>query len=303
MAALAGGDFIGTADINDLIPTERIQATVEGFNLPINIGNLIISDVAGRGYVPHQFTRWDDPTFPDPVRAGGETDTVLRMDMATSSSSITPVLKGVQLVIPDEPIESQHENVAATGIPLGALFNLTRKTMEFIDQDILDTAQAATNTVGTAVTVPSFAFWRQCMHAFKLLENEGQPIFVGNHYFWELMQDEFSTAISQFSAKITTPMMMSGQKSAFRGQLMGFDNWESAHVSEEGGGANNFMMTIGGGANRTVGYIRQRNIRVERSRGDEMQSRQSTQWTQTWADGVGLLRTDGLQECLADAAA
>lgn len=302
MAALAAGDFIGTADVGDIIPTERIDATVEGFNLPINIGNLIVSNKAGMGYVPHQFARWDDPTFPDPVRAGGETDTVARMDMATSSSSITPVLKGVQLVIPDEPIESQIVS-PGQGIPLGALFQLVRKTMEFIDQDILDTAQDATNTEGSAVTVPSFSFWRQCMHSFRNLENEGQPIFVGNPYFIQLLQDDFASGVSQFHSQLTTPLMMTGRKSAFHGSLMGVDVWRSAHVSEEGGGANNFFMAIGAGANRVIGYVRQRGIRTERSRGDEMQSRQSTQWTQTWADGVGLLRTDGLLECLADAAA
>lgn len=301
MAALVAGDFIGTADVNDIIPTEHIQAVVEAFNLPINIGNLIISEEAGKGYVPHQFARWDDPTFPDPVRAGGETDTAPRMDMATSSSSITPVLKVVQIVIPDEPIESQVV-APGQGVPLGALLQLTRKTMEFVDQDILDTAQDATQTVGTALTVPSFEHWRDCMHAFKDLENDGQTIFVGNHHFWNEIQNEFSVAVSQFSRQAATTQMMTGQKSAFRGELMGVDNWDSAHVSIEAGGANNFFMTIGSGANRTVGYIRQRRIMVERSRGDEMQSRQSTQWTQSWADGVGLLRTDGLLECLAAAA-
>lgn len=301
MAALPGGEFIGSADIDDLVPTELIQEVVEAFNLPINIGNLIVSNVQGRGYVPHQFARWDDPTFPDPVRAGGETDTVARMDMQTSSSSITPVLKGVQIVIPDEPIESQAV-APGQGVPLGALLNLSRKTMEFIDLDILDTAQDATNTTGTAATVPSFAHWRECMHDFKDLENDGQVVFVGNHHFWNLMQDEFATAISQFSQQAASRQLMSGNKSAFRGNLMEVDNWDSAHVSEEAGGANNFFMTIGAGANRTIGYVRQRAIRVEVSRGDEMQSRQSTQYTQTWADGVGLLRTDGLLECLAEAA-
>ena len=55
MAALVAGDFIGTADVNDIIPTEAIQMVVEGFNLPNNIakagsvcaGAAVISAVAG----------------------------------------------------------------------------------------------------------------------------------------------------------------------------------------------------------------------------------------------------------------
>ncbi len=302
MAALGAGEFIGTADVNDIIPTNAIQSVVEGFNLPLNIGLLLVSEAQGLGYIPHQFARWDNPTFPNPVRAGGETDTVVRMDMATSSSTVTPVLKGIQIVIPDEPIESQVV-APGEGIPLGALEQAVRKIMEFVDLDVLDSAQDATNTVGTAVTVPSFAHWRTGLHAFRDLENDGQTVFVGNNHFWALFQNEFTTAISQFSATVPDMMLNAGMRSAFRGQLMGVDNWQSGNVAEEAGGANNFFMTIGSGANRVIGYVRQRQLLTERSRGDEMQSRLSTQWTLSWADGVSLLRTDGLLELLADAAA
>ena len=301
MAALADGDFTSQGEIGDIVPTEFIPNAVEGFNLPINIGHLFVSEQAGQGYYTHQFGRWADPTFPDPIRAAGETDTLPRIEFATASSTITPVLKGVQMVIPDEPIESQKVS-NNQGVPLGTLRHLIRKVMEYIDQDILDTAQAATETVGTAATVPSFAQWRTCMHAYKLLENDGQYAFVGNHYFWEKFTDEFTTATSTFSDRLA-PRVLSGGKSSFRGTMLDFDLFESAHVSEEAGGANNFMIATGAAANKIIGYVNQRRLRVEFSRGDEMQRRQASQWTVSWADGVGLLRTDGLLECLMDAAA
>lgn len=302
MVALPAGEFIGTADVNDIIPTEFIQATVEGFNLPLNIGELLMSLQAGMGYITHQFARWDNPTFPDPVRAGGETDTVARMDMNTSSSTVTPVLRGIQIVIPDEPIESQTV-APGEGIPIGALRWAVEKIMEYVDQQQLAVAQDATTTIGTAATVPSFAHWRAGLHAFRDLENGGQTVFVGNNYFWELFQNEFTTAISQFSARVPDVLLNAGTRSAFRGQLMGADNWQSGNVAIEAGGANNFFMSIGAGANKVIGHVRQRALRTEVSRGDEMQRRQSTQWTLSWADGTELLRTDGLVELLADAAA
>lgn len=300
MAALSDGDWTAISEVNDIVPTEFIMDAVEGFNLPINIGNLIVSPVAGRGYAAHQFARWDEPTLPDPVRAGGPTDTVLHMEFSTSSSSITPVLKGVGFLVPDETTAT---TVPQAGVPLSMLEAALRKILEYQDLDVLDSVQAATNTVGSSATVPSFAQFRTYMHAFKLLENDGMPLFVANSYFWELLINEFSTATSQFSAQIVTPQMMSGAKSAYHGSLMGFDMWESHNVATEAGAANNFMMTVGPGANRVIGQVRQKGITVERTRGDTYAPRFTTQWIVGWADGTALLRADGLQECLADAAA
>jgi hypothetical protein len=300
MPALPVAEFIGTADVGDIIPTEHIQETVEGFNLPRNIGPLVASVVAGRGYIPHVFARWDEPTFPDPVRAGGETDDLPRMDMSTSSSPVTPVLKGFQLLVPDEPIESQGV-APGQGIPIGALEHAVLKIEEFVDIDILDTAQAATNTIGSAVIAPSFAHWRAGLFPFRDLENNGQVVFVGSNFFTAGMQDEFTTAVSQFSAAIPNEMLFA-DKTQFRGSIMAVDFWQSGNVATEVGANNNFFITVNGGANRTIGYVRQRALRTEVSRGDSMQRKQTTQWTFTWADGVELLREDGLLELLAAAA-
>lgn len=300
MAALTDGDWTDLTEVDDIVPTEHIMDVIEGFNLPINIGNLIVSAVQGRGYVPHQFARWDEPTLPDPVRAGGRTDTVLYMDFATSSSSLTPVLKGIGFLVPEELLPS---TVLGQGVPANLLYAAMRKIMEYQDLDILDSVQAATNTVGSSAIVPSFAQFRTYMHAFNLLENDGQPIFVANAYFWEQLLNEFATATSQFSAKITTPQMMSGGRSSYHGDLMGFDMWRSHNVATEGGAANNFMMTVGGGANRTIGQVRQKGITVVHTQGDTYAPRFVHQYVVGWADATGLLRADGLQECLADAAA
>lgn len=303
MAQLTGDDWTDLTEVNDIIPTESIMSYVEGFNLPLNIGNLIASVVPGRGYVPHQFARWDEPTLPDPLRAAGAgapTDIVLYMDFSTSSSSITPVLKGVGFKIPDELLPS---SVLGAGIPANLLDLAMRKIMEYRDLDVLDSVQAATNTVGTAATIPSFAQFRAYKNAFKLLENEGTPIFVANAYFWDLLEGEFVTGQSQFMARISEQLYTTGAKSAYRGTLMGFDMWESHNIATEAGGANNFMMTVGGGANRVIGQVQERAIRVEVTRGDASTERLLSQVVVSWADGTALLRADGLQECLADAAA
>jgi hypothetical protein len=303
MAQLTDGDWTDLSEVNDIVPTERIMEYVEYFNLPLNIGNLIASVVPGRGFVPHQFARWDEPTLPDPLRAAGAgapTDIVLYMDFSTSSTSITPVLKGIGFKIPDELLSS---TVLGGGVPANLLDIAMRKIMEYRDLDVLDSVQAATNTVGTAATVPSFAQFRAYKNAFKLLENEGTPIFVANAYFWDLLEGEFTTGQSQFMARISEQLYTTGAKSAYRGTLMGFDMWESHNIATEGGGANNFMMTVGGGANRVIGQVQERAIRVEVTRGDTSTERLLNQVVVSWADATALLRPDGLQECLADAAA
>lgn len=303
MAQLTDGEWTDLTEVDDIVPTEKIMSYVEGFNLPLNIGNLIVSMVPGQGYVPHQFARWDEPTLVDPLRAAGAgapTDVVLYMDFSTSSSSLTPVLKGIGFKIPEELLPS---TVLGQGIPMNLLDIALKKIYEYRDLDVLDSVQAATNTVGTAATVPSFAQFRAYKNAFKLLENEGVPIFVANAYFWDLLEAEFTTATSQFAGRISEQLYTTGAKSAYRGTLMGFDMWESHNVATEGGGANNFMMTVGAGANRVIGQVQQKDITVKVTQGDSSSERLLTQVVVSWADATGLLRADGLQECLADAAA
>lgn len=304
MAQLTDGDWTAISEVTDIVPTERIMATIEGFNLPLNIGNLLASPVSGQGYITHQFARWTEPTLPDPLRAAGTgaaTDTVLYMDFATTSSTLTPVLKGIGFLVPDELLPS---TIVGQGIPIELLSLAMKKIMEYKDLDILDSVQAATNTIGSAATVPSFAQFRTYMHNYKLLENDGQPVFVANEYFWELLLNEFSVATSQFAGRMVTDTnFMSGGRSAYRGNLMGFDMWESHNIAVEANAANNFMMSVGGGAHRTLTSVNQRMITVERTRGDTYAPRFTTQYVVGWADAHGLTYPAGLQECLADAAA
>jgi hypothetical protein len=307
MAALDDADFTSTAEADDIIPTEHIQPFIEGMNLPMDVGIYLVDAAPGKGYTAHQFARWTT-TMPDPVRAGGETDTVPRMEFATDSGSVTPVLRGIQLVIPDELVESQAEVIRQNqGVPAGMIMEAMRHIQDYRDEMILATATAATQIVGNAATVPSFAQFRTCVHSFKSLENDGQPVFVGNHYFYERLIEDFATANSSFATALmmTNPQVMSGGKSSYRGQVMGVDMWQSSNVAVAGGGASNFLMARGPGANRVIGYVNQRQIRIEYARpgSSTMQSRQAHQYTVTWADGAGLLRTDGLQECVMDAAA
>ena len=196
MAALSDGDFTASSEVNDLIPTERVQNVVEGFNLPFTVGRLLVTVSPGQGYVQHRFSRWDIPTFPDPVRAGGETDTAPRIEFSTSSANVTPVLRCVQVVIPDEPIESQAVD-AAQGIPRGALLALVRMVEDYTDSEILELAQGATTTIGSSATVPSLANLRAVIHAYAALEAMGQPVFVGNPYFFELILNEMAIKIGR----------------------------------------------------------------------------------------------------------
>lgn len=303
MAQVTDGEWTDLSEVNDIVPTEKIMRYVEGFNLPLNIGNIIVSAEPGQGYVPHRFARWDDPTLPDPLRAAGAgapTDIVLYMEFSTSSTSLTPVLKGVGTKIPDELLPSTE---LGAGIPAALIDIMLKKMMQYRDLDVMDSVQAATNTVGTAATVPSFAQFLAYKNAFKLLENDGTPIFVFNAYFADLLEAHFVTATSQFAGRVSEQLYTTGGKSAYRGPLMGFDLWESHNVATEGGGANNFMMTVGSAANRVIGQVQQRQIRFELTRGDASTERLLNQIVASWADATGLLRPDGLLECLADAAA
>lgn len=300
MAALSDGDFTASSEVNDIIPTEHTQDVVEGFNLPYTIGRLFASAVPGRGYVSHRFARWDTATLPDPVRAGGETDTAPRIEFSTSSSTITPVLRVVQMVIPDEPIESQSVS-PSQGIPMGALMNLVDLVEDYTDSALLTLAQGATTTIGSSATLPSLSNLRAVIHAYAALEARGTPAFVGNHYFWSLIQNELATSQAVFNVGVANNAMMTAGN-VYHGSYLGVDMWESGNVATESGAANSFIMQVGG-RHRVMGYVRQRALRVEFSRGDEMQSRQSNQWTLSWADGYGLLRQDEFIEAQFDAAA
>lgn len=305
MAALTDGDWTAVSEVSDIVPSERIQAYVEGIDLPLNIGNLIVNGgvgmVPGQGYTPHQFARWDDPTFPDPVRAGGATDTVLFMEFSTSSSSLTPVLKGVGFILPEETTDGT--TILGNGVPRSVLRLAMQKVMEYIDQDIMDTAQAATNTIGAASSTPSFELLRSYINAYLLREQPGMPLFVGNAYFFERLRNEAATSQSAYVGTLVNGPLLSGQRSAYRGQYLGVDLWESHHVATETGGANNMMLSVGPSAHRTIGMVSQRGIQAKSTQGDTYLPRLSTLTVVSWSDAVGVTYPAGLQECLADAAA
>mgnify|MGYP007089695244 CR=1 FL=1 len=307
MAALSDGDFTSTAEADDIIPSESIQAFIEGANFPAEVGIVLVDETMGTGYIAHQFARWT-ASMPDPVRGGGETDTLPRMEFATDSGSASPVLRGVHIIIPDELVESQAAVIMANqGVPTSMLLEAIRYVADYKDTLILSAATSATETVGNSATVPSFAQFRTCVHAFKALENGGVPFFVGNHYFYERLVEDLITSNSGFASavNVANPLIVSGGKSAYRGPLMGVEMWESPNVAVAAGGASNFLVTRGAGSNRTIGYVNQRGIKVEYARPGsfEMQSRQAHAYAVTWSDGVALLRTDGLLECVMDAAA
>ena len=107
---------------------------------------------------------------------------------------------------------------------------------------------------------------------------------------------------AMFTGQIIGQGRMMTAGSTFHGNYMGVDLWESGNVATEAGAANSFIMQIGG-RHAVLNYVRQRQLRVEFSRGDEMQSRQSNQWTLSWADGYGINRQDEFIEAQFDAAA
>ncbi len=88
MAALSDGDFTSTSEADDIIPSESIQAFIEGANFPAEVGIVLVDEAMGTGYIAHQFARWT-ASMPDPVRGGGETDTLPRMEFATDSGAAT----------------------------------------------------------------------------------------------------------------------------------------------------------------------------------------------------------------------
>lgn len=305
MAALPTDDWTSVTDVNDLVPTEHIQSYIEGIDLPINIGTLIVNGglgmVPGKGYTAHQFARWDDPGLPNPIRAGGATDTVLFMDFTTSSEQLTPVLKGVGFIMPEETTDGT--TILGNGLPRAVIRLAMQKIMEYIDLDIMDSAQDAIITEGAAASVPSFALLRSFIDAYLLLELPGMPLFVGNAYFHSQLRSEAATAQSAYAATLVDGPLLSGARSAYRGKYLMVDLWESHNVATEAGGANNFMLSVGPGAHRAIGMVSQRAIRVRTTQGDDMSQRLSVQSVISWSDAIGLTFPGGIQECLADAAA
>lgn len=292
MAALADAAHIASSEVADAIPTEGIQPFVEGINLPPNIGLLLVSALPGMGAVPQRVVRWNDVTLPDPVRAGGETDQFLDIDVTATSSEVAPVLKGVRVRIPDEP----RRSVLPPGmLPTGAILELVRHAARYRDQDILDTSLGATNIVGTDTTVFDGAQFRTCMNSFITLENQrGMPVFVGGHSAFADLRNDFAEVMAQ-AARLIDPRIFDGTANAYRGNIYGFDLWETDHVAAEGAGDSNFMTVVGG--NVVIGGVILEDIIIETTRGDESASRALTQYIIRWWDGYDLFRQDGIQEC------
>jgi hypothetical protein len=292
MAALPGGEFVGTADMTAAIPSELIAPFIEQFNLPFNVGLLIVSALPGMGTVPSRVVRWNDLTLPTVVRAGGESDTFNPIDIDTTSSEVTPVLKGFVTKVTDEVVPSV---LPPGAVPAGALAQLIRKAMQFIDVDILDTSLSATNISGTDVTIFNQQAFRDCMHTMIALENEqGRRVFVGGHSAFQDLRDDFTESMAQQSQFIQQSIF-EGTNNAFAGNLYGIDLWESGNVAVEGAGFSNFLVTIGG--NVVIGYVRNEQVRVEATRGDSSAERALTQYVIRWWDGVDLFRQDGIVEC------
>ena len=108
---------------------------------------------------------------------------------------------------------------------------------------------------------------------------------------------------SMYSATVVNGPLLTGGRSAFRGNVMGVDLWESHHVSTESGGANNFMTAVGPTAHNAIGMVAQKRIQARTTQGDTYLPRLSALTVVSWSDAIGLTFPDGLQECLADAAA
>lgn len=292
MVALPAGEWVGTADMAAAIPSELINNFIEDFNLPPNIGTLIVSNLPSMGTVPSRVVVWNDLTLPTVVRAGGETDVFLSTDIDTTSAEVAPVLKGFMTKITDEVIPS----VAIPGsVPAGALAQLVRKAMQFIDVDILDSSTVATNISGTDATVFDQQALRDCAQTFIALENQqGQRIFVGGHSAFADLRNDFTESIAQ-QAQFIDQSLFDMTNNAFVARIYGIDLWESGNVAVQGAGFSNFMTTIGG--NVVIGYVREQGVRVEATRGDESASRALTQYVVRWWDGVDLFRNDGIVEC------
>ncbi len=292
MAALADAAFIASTEVADAIPTEGIAPFVEGINLPPNIGLMLVSGLPGKGAVPQRVVRWNDVTLPDPVRAGGETDEFLDIDVTATSSDVAPVLKGVRVRIPDEP----RASVLPPGmLPTGALVELIRHAARYRDQDILDTSLGATNIVGTDTTTFDGAQFRTCMHAYLALENtRGMSVFVGGHSAFADLRNDFAEVMAQ-AAALVDPRIFDGTNNSYRGNIYGYDLWETGNIAAEGAGDSNFMTQVGG--NVTIGGVILEDIRVEVTRGDTSASRALTQYIVRWWDGYDLFRQDGIQEC------
>lgn len=292
MPALADGVFVGSDEVAGAIPTEGIKPYIEGFNLPPNIGLMIISAMGGQGAVPQRINRWNDVTLPDPVRAGGETDEFLDVEVTSTFSEVTPTLKGVKTRIPDEP----RASVAVPGmIPTGALNELIRHAARYRDQDILDTSLGATNIVGTTATEFTGAQFRTCMNEFLTLDNQaGVPVFVGSRSAFADLRNDFAEVMAQ-AARNVDQRIFDGTNNAYRGNIYGYDLWESGNVAVEGAGYSNFMTHVGG--NVGIGGVIQEDIRVEVSRGDESTGRALTMYVIRWWDGYALFRQDAIQEC------
>lgn len=256
---------ITSIDIEELIPTELIDAFVAGFEYPMPVGMVVAQRKAGKGNIPVRFPRWNELDLSGIGTSHTETNNATDVEMDTTESSITPAMQIFRIAFSDE------SGVASSGkVPAQALAEALKALTNRIDVNILSASTSATlasGSISTALTLQGFRTALIYAQAQDLPTSQ-LDVVLGNSAAGSLFESMGSTGASY--ALSAEDMSRFGIQSGYQGRLLGQNVFQSNNVAADSTGFSNFMVPSG---SSSLGVVVEEMPNLRPTRGDDAESR------------------------------
>jgi hypothetical protein len=246
-----------------IIPTEKIEATIDGFGYPSLTGLLIAAGLKTKGSIAVRMPRFSTGiTVPagTKVEAADFTEAVPAM----AEGSLTPGIVGFEIPVTDETMEGTITGITAELLSEAVLAMSTR-----MDSDIHTVANSATHVQGAITDVFNRSKVTAAAAAWRAL-NVNVPgartaLVVGSQGQTELETDELVSAATRSVGDFAVVSDVSGYLGMY-GKLALFS--AGTQLATEGGGNSNYMTLMGDGKSGiAIGVSRK--ITIEANRGTE----------------------------------
>lgn len=256
---------ITSTDIEELIPTELIDAFVAGFEYPLPVGMVVAQRKAGKGNIPVRFPRWNELDLSGIGTSHTETNNATDVEMDTTESSITPAMQIFRIAFSDE------SGVASSGkVPAQALAEALKALTNRIDVNILAASTSATLATGSLSTALTLQGYRSALIYAQAqdLPTSMLDVVLGNSAAGSLFESMGSTGASY--ALSPEDMQRFGIQSGFQGKLLGQNVFQSNNVATDSTGYSNFMVPSG---SSSLGVVVEEMPNLRPTRGDDAESR------------------------------
>jgi|GEM_PF-6514044 len=286
--------YHSTTDVEEVIPTEKINSFIERTNFKPQIAQAIAWISAGIGTIPDKQPRINAFTYNGVAQTEGNDLQILETD--TTEESITPGVLGWAFRVSDQ---AEANASPILGLSPELILVAVDTLWETINDKFCAASTSATQITGAetdVLDVDKFLAAQSAYQALNITSRNGMHAAVlGSDAMGDLVQSLGGSAASI----LTNPdfMEMFGPESGYKGTLFGQEIFTTTAVTTTGAGRSNFMTPIGD-QNSGLGIVMSKPPRIEVSRGDLMQLALGTQYTITSWAGFGLKNRLRLVEVL-----